>query len=336
MIYSAKSLTENSLFSATDNRDTLLEDSYMFLYESEYNFNTIVSEINSYEAEADRLDSVLVLEGVDIKDIFTKIKNAIITAWNRFISWLKDIKAKIKANAEKRKAKRNQIKNLKSIMKNLSAEQINKLETRMVDDIDFEALEDIADCCEAIDLEKIEKCESVEEVEKVKEEQIAAVVNAANISASNTSTAEISIDKLRELFEAAIGLGKRVSYMDKYRNSDPIDPSRALVPIDKSTQIAERVSKSATTAIDKCTKMINAEDKYEDYKTETAKANLLRFMSNVAMLASSVTSKANYVLNNQVLVMEEGEDGVWRFSGHTSLEEATRLLESGSNIRIIA
>lgn len=72
MIYSAKSLTEGSLLSATDNKDSLLEDAYVFLYESDYNFNTIVNEINSYEAEAERRDSKLIFEGVDIKAAFEK------------------------------------------------------------------------------------------------------------------------------------------------------------------------------------------------------------------------------------------------------------------------
>lgn len=268
-----------------------------------------------------------------------KIKQFIIDAWKRFVAFLKKIKDNIKAAAEKRKAKRTQIKNLKAIMKNMSTEDIKRLETKMISDIDEKAVEFIANCCENINISEIEACNSVEEVEKVKEEQVSKIVDAAHVSASSSTAVvprELTPDMLRKLFEEAIGLNKKISYVDKYKDSDPVDPSRALVAVDKSAQIAERVSKSATTAIDKYTKMINPNDTYEDYKTETEKANLLRFLSNIAMLASSVTSKANYVLNNQVLVMEEGEDGVWRFTGHTSLEEAVKLLESGSRYYIIA
>ena len=80
---------------STKDRNPITEDAYIFLYESDYNFNLMIKKINENEIKAEEMGCVLVLEAADIKEFFRKIGRAIAAAWERFKTFIINLKNKI-------------------------------------------------------------------------------------------------------------------------------------------------------------------------------------------------------------------------------------------------
>lgn len=73
----------------------IAESCYMALYESEYNFNQIIECIDIHTLRAASMDRELVLEAVDIKGFFTRLKDAIINAFKNFTKIISTIINKV-------------------------------------------------------------------------------------------------------------------------------------------------------------------------------------------------------------------------------------------------
>lgn len=313
MIYSATinrsmdvlSFSEDAFYVPTKEREsTLLEDAYIFLYESDYNFNTIVNEINFHESAAAAEDAELVLEAADLKTIFNNIKDWIKRAWTRFVNWLKEIKNRIKAFFAKKDKKK---PNAKQVKEKLDKAKADKVEIKGVD-VDKKKIEEIQSKVENINLDKIEKCKTVEEVKAVAE-QIGKDVVGGNISASAES--------LPKVVENALGLNKEVNLVEKYDASDIVeaDENKANESVDKAAKVAKKATEKAEKSIDE---FINdnynmrdseARAKNEEYNLLMAQANAYRYCANLALTVSTATAKAGFIDNKQIAELSSRIDG---------------------------
>lgn len=75
----------------------IAEATYMSLYESEYNFNQIIECLDVHTLNAASMDRELVLEASDIKGFFTKVKEAIMSAFRSFTEIITNALNKIKS-----------------------------------------------------------------------------------------------------------------------------------------------------------------------------------------------------------------------------------------------
>lgn len=302
MIYTANtvkhtdlSLTEDALYiPARERESSLLEDAYVFLYESDYNFNTIVNEINFHESAAAAENAELVLEAADIKTIFTNIKNWIVTAWRRFVDWLKGIRDRIKEFFSKNKSDKKADK--KTVEENLKKLKEEKKEIKGVD-VDKKKIEEVQSKVENIDLSKIEDCKTPEEVKAVTEEFTKQVVGG------NTSA---STEGLVKAVESELGLNKEVNLVEKITASDIIeaDEKKAVEATDKAAKVAKAATDKAESALNNLSKDAATDNEIkvarEEYNLLVAQANGFRYCANLALTVSTATTKAEFINTKQI------------------------------------
>lgn len=280
-------ITEEFYLSATKDRDPVMEDAYLFLYESDHNFNTIVNEINLQESKAAEMDSVLVLEAVDIKEIFRKIKQAIKDAWKRFVAFITNIKNKIVEFFNRNK---------KTTANISDADMEEKFEEWVAEEEDVEVIDVDASMITEVEnniktnlpqvLNRIDNIETMEQIEEAKSQIVSALVGG---------TASASSDSLPAVIEDRLGLNKKTSAKKKYKSYKDIkaiEGPKAGQNVDQITRMANDAVKKADSQIDKYIASVDKE--YENYKLEVAKANLYRAAANAALSGATAASKALY------------------------------------------
>lgn len=311
MIYNANMVYNYN--TALKDYDHIIETAYSFIYESDYNFNFIINEINLYESKALQENMELILESIDIKSIFESVRRLISNAFRRFLGWLKDIRDKIR-DVFKKKGKNK--KEVEDALNNAKKENI----TINGYDVSNKKAEDLKNRMkQSIDFESVDKCKTVEDVDRLKYETARKIFN---ISETPNSQEEIV-----ELAEKELGLNKKVNIIDTISVDDIINTSNSISSIDDLARLSDQATKKAENEIDKVANNINENQDSSKYKVCISKANAYRYMANILYTVSTAISKSYYIKEKQINKIDEDIISK-KFSNFNKKDNDEKMLKS--------
>lgn len=263
----------------------IVEDAYVFLYESDYNYNKIISEINIQEAKAEEMGCTLVLEATDIKAIFRKIKDFIVNAWKSFIEWLKKVKDKIAGLFKRDKNDKTDPKKMQENLDKLNSEEAGSQEIIYIDEDQVKEIENNIVTVIPKVLDNIENAETEEELQKIDENILPAIIGTNVENYQNIGAA----------MNSAVGLNNKSTVKEVYKKVDDVVKNN-----DNSAEVQKKIDSIAKSANDAVKKVQASLDKAaseyveasEEIKKETLKANLYRKAANIALAGSTAVGAA--------------------------------------------
>lgn len=280
MIYTkSNTFLENcykSLEKARDEYSSINENAYAFLYESEYNLNCMMNEINIMESSAKSQSATLILETTDLKTIFSKIGKWIVDQFNKFIKWIHDIVERITSLFKKK----DKIENFEEKREEIKDQEIVDIDTdkisQMAQDIQNDFDKRVQD---------IESASTEEELSKI-ESDIKSGPNG---------------EELTKSIEEELGLNNKTTVGEKYKSEEDLETNEAQVKdvINNVTKAATSVKDKSVKSLDKKASDVAKDKEFNEAKIEIMKARLYSSAANEALVKATAASKAVLIDENQ-------------------------------------
>ena len=280
MIYTkSNTFLENcykSLEKARDEYSSINENAYAFLYESEYNLNCMMNEINIMESSAKSQGATLILETTDLKTIFSKIGKWIVDQFNKFIKWIHDIVERITSLFKKK----DKIENFEEKREEIKDQEIVDIDTdkisQMAQDIQNDFDKRVQD---------IESASTEEELSKI-ESDIKSGPNG---------------EELTKSIEEELGLNNKTTVGEKYKSEEDLETNEAQVKdvINNVTKAATSVKDKSVKSLDKKASDVAKDKEFNEAKIEIMKARLYSSAANEALVKATAASKAVLIDENQ-------------------------------------
>lgn len=280
MIYTkSNTFLENcykSLEKARDEYSSINENAYTFLYESEYNLNCMMNEINIMESKAKSQGCTLILEAADLKTIFSNIGKWIVKQVDRFIKWIQSVVERItslfkkKDKIENFEEKREEIKDQEVV--DVDTDKINQMAQDIQSDFDKR-------------IQDIESASTEEELTKI-ESDIKSGPNGEKLTAAT---------------EEELGLNNKTTVGEKYKSEKDLESNEAKVKgvINNVAKAATSVRDKSTKALDKKSSEVSKDEMADEAKIEVKRASLYSAAANEALVKATAVSKAILIDEDQ-------------------------------------